>query len=716
MRVKRIRRTVIGALVLGAVLPATAAATPTNTVLPTITGTPEAGVPVTCNPGTWTTTSGGFVTDTDFTWYRDTNATQVFDSGSGGNNAYTPVQADIGHTLICVESIMDTGDASTSSSESAASLSVVPLPSVTITQYSPAVSGNIGESLAGVTVTVGLERPTGVGIATRQVAAATATTIADGSWTATLAPANPSSGPNNAFGAVGDQLTTHYAPPSGSPSATVPADLTYSDTGTFAPNGVFFQGGSTLIAADGSAISDNGVTGPDCSALSFVIDGAVNATGATTNQACTFQASPSVTDAKHVQASYTAQFQGSSVANLTTISDVGLLGVGTIGGPACSGDLVTGQLVCNNLNAGNFAVSRNGGSAVALTTTPIFAGSAVYQGMAFLPGLAAGDTVALDETSPMATTRHLTTLHAFGLRIDIDVNGNDSGSCQPNKVFSAGPLCPSSGVFPASLGAGTSLLDDLSGGSTIVNVPILFNLIPTQNDSMSGGTFTAYGDLSNVGSTAQVLAATSSVNLQIVPHGSTTPAFNQNMTPSSDSVGPFESLNVSGLSAGRYFANWLLTDSHADTAAYSNLFVVQPGGGTGPQGAQGPAGTPGGTGPQGSAGSPGQTGPAGPAGPRGPQGSPGQSAELKCTSKTKGKGKHKKTTQVCTVIQLPVGVAITATLRHGHVVYARGRATVNGRATVRLRSLRTIPHGHYTLTLVVTDRSKSVTVSRRVTI
>ena len=692
-----------------------AVAIPINTSPPTIAGTPEAGIPLQCSPGSWTTSSGGSVLDTDFTWYRDTTATPIFDSGDGSNNTYTPESADIGHKLICQESVEDTGDFSTSSAESLSSEFVVPLPDVTITLYSPVISGNIGEGLAGVTVTVGLDRPTGAGATTREIATATTTTLADGSWTATLTPTNPTSGPTSAFGAVGDELTTHYASPSA--GEAVPLDLTYQDNGTFGPNGAFFQGASTIIAAGGSAISDNGIMGPDCSGLSFVIDGTTDSTNAASGEPCTFESSPNLTDANHVQSAYTGEFLGtSSVARLTTISDVGLVGVGATGPPTCSGDLVSGKVECTNLSGGAYAVSRNNGTPIQLATEPVVSGSAVYQGSALLTGLAAGDTVTLDETSPVATTRHLTALHMYALRVDVDVNGSDSGSCQPNKVFVDGPLCPSGGSFPTNLGGNTSLFDDLSGGSTVVNVPILFNLIPAPNGSVSSSGFTAYADLGGVGSAAQILATTASVNLKIVPHGSSIPVFDHDMAPASDSFGPFESLNVSGLGEGRFFADWLLTDTHGDTATYSNIFAVQPGGGAGTPGPQGPAGPAGATGAAGLEGSRGPSGTVGPVGPIGPQGPAGQSAELKCVSKITSKHSHKKTIQVCKVIKLPVGVAVKASLRRGGLVYARARATIRGSAALHMRFVRAIPHGHYTLVIVVTIDGKPVTTSRRVTI
>lgn len=210
------------------------------------------------------------------------------------------------------------------------------------------------------------------------------------------------------------------------------------------------------------------------------------------------------------------------------------------------------QVVCQNLNAGRFAVSRNGDTPVALTTS-LPANSAAYQGSVFLPGLSSGDVITLDETGANATTRHLTTLHVYTLRVNVSGSGVTSGICQPSKLLGYGGLCPTSGTFSGGY-YGNGVQDDLSGGSTVANVPMVQNQIPTYGASMPVGAFTAYADLSGTGTTAQALAQTSSVNLQIVPRGGSA-VFNQNATITSDSVGPYVTANISGLSAGLYYAN-----------------------------------------------------------------------------------------------------------------------------------------------------------------
>lgn len=103
-----------------------------------------------------------------------------------------------------------------------------PTASVTITQYSPTVSGQIGVTLTGsqsVTVNVQLQRGGGqnqppTNVATAQTTV-TAGSGANGPWTATLTPSI--AGPNDAFGASNDQLQVNYTQHNGAtaPDSTV---------------------------------------------------------------------------------------------------------------------------------------------------------------------------------------------------------------------------------------------------------------------------------------------------------------------------------------------------------------------------------------------------------------------------------------------------------------------------------------------------------------
>ena len=433
---------------------------------------------------------------------------------------------------------------------------------------------------------------------------------------------------------------------------TLPPDITYAADFIYpGSEEVTFLGRSSTVSPDGKTVdaAPEGLgagTNQPCAGVSFMVDGGTaQATAQDASLDCAFTPASAITDANHVQArliyTSTTATPGGPVSSVTTLSDVGLRGVGSgeasgAAAPTCSVDLVSGEVTCIDLNAGTFAVSDNGGTPVMLTTQQTTPGQngyvGTYQGMAFLPAPKAGDVITLDETAPSPTTRHLTALNVYRLRADVSTAGSVSGDCQAGKVglgYTGGPFsafCPPSGRFAAAYYYGTSEFDDLSGGSTTVNVPTLADQIPAAEDSIAGGAFTAYGDLLGTGSPTQVLNQVASVNLQIVPRGSSTAVYNHNMTTGSDSIGPFATANVSGLSTGLYSANWELTDSHGDTYSVQDPFAVQPGGSgsPGPQGlqgttgAQGPAGPTGPTGPQGTAGPSGATGPQGPAGRKAP--------------------------------------------------------------------------------------------------
>ena len=108
-------------------------------------------------------------------------------------------------------------------------------------------------------------------------------------------------------------------------------------------------------------------------------------------------------------------------------------------------------------------------------------------------------------------------------------------------------------------------------------------------------------------------------------------------------------------------------------------------------------------GPMGKEGSPGKVGPQGPAGPAGAQGPAGPAGKVELVTCKKVKGKQHCTTKLVsgTAKFTTAGAAAQATLsRHG-VVYAAGSArTARGRLSLRLKPLRKLRAGRYTLTLI----------------
>jgi outer membrane protein assembly factor BamB len=118
--------------------------TPTNTLAPSVSGTPEAGQAVGADVGLWTALPGSYT----YQWYLC--------NGSGGgcqeingatNEAYVPPTVDIGDTLeVAVTATNGSGTASAVTS--AASASIVPAPPAVVA--SPSISGTaaVGDELA----------------------------------------------------------------------------------------------------------------------------------------------------------------------------------------------------------------------------------------------------------------------------------------------------------------------------------------------------------------------------------------------------------------------------------------------------------------------------------------------------------------------------------------------------------------------------------------
>jgi hypothetical protein len=565
----------------------------------------------------------------------------------------------------------------------------IAVPSVTLTQYSQTIRGNIGQNVAGVTVSATLSR-WGRYDAPPVVINAGGITNSDGSWSVTL-PAGVG------YGMPFDTLALSYT----GGGVTIPS-ATYT-SGSYP--GVPFPGGLATISADGNTLAMQA----SCLGMSFVVDGGSPLpTALDSSNSCAVTLSSPVTDANHVQAVYTNSSyseNGQAPSSLTAISDVGLVGTGFreaqgVGPPICSVDLITRQITCSGLNGGEFAVSdSNGATAVVLSPMSQSVGS--YTAGAVLPQVASGDTITLHEMGPTAIARPLTELHVGTFRVDTDANGSSSGSCQPYAVLGQtgsgyGGVCSATGSFSGVLGlvvyqsGAPTETDDLSGSSTIVNVPQLSNLIPVANGSMAGGAFTAYGDLSGVGSTGQVLNQVSSVVMQVIPHDGGTPVISDKMAKTSDSTGPFVSLDINDLATGRYFAKWTLTDSHGDTGTYQNVFAVQPAiGATGVAGTTGPAGP---------------VGPAGPQGPTGPQGPPGPAGLLALVAYQATVGSRQVTVNYALTGTAAVALTVKP-VRGPAVTVARadGHAGLNRLTWDRKLGGRTVPPGTYKLTVTATS-------------
>ncbi len=482
----------------------------------------------------------------DYQWFLSTDLADPLSTSR--RNRYVVQPPNAGKQLVCRVIMSDRKDGTTAFADSAPTGVIAGLASVTIAQFSNAVSGSIGESLAGVTVDANLVR-SGTTIAT-----ATATTDGSGGWSARLGSSSP--GPIHGFDTE-DSLAIHYSAPAADPDAMVPGDFTY--VGRTFPTG--------QITADGTSIKVADEFGSDPCRVSRVLINGTSMVPVTSSSGCVVTPAHPINDSDDVRVQVSRRLFGTSgSAVVRRRARAGLVG-GAAGPPTCSGDLVTGAVTCGPLTAGQFAIAQNGASPVPL----VVIGSS---GTATLPSLKPGDEVTLDETSPTPTTRHLTTLHVVRLRANLVDGAFASGICQPGEPFSANTICPSTGVTPA-VSNPLRLIDDRSGGALTVTIPSLTDTIPNANASLSSGTFTSFVDLVGAEPANQLLAETQVVHLTIRPRGSQTPVVSRNMTPGSDSDGAFESVRVTGLTAGRYFADWVLRDVNGDTNTYESQFAVQ---------------------------------------------------------------------------------------------------------------------------------------------
>jgi hypothetical protein len=572
------RRCLLLGVMLLCAVPAVAAAMPVNQTPPVVSGKPEVGLnDLVCSSGTWTSTTS-HMPNNDLhvarqDWYYADAGGDPTGKALGPNTAnYVPVAADVGQRLVCVVTMRDDSDSTTATANSGPTAPVAPAASIRLTEYSGVVSGTIGELINGVKVTVSLIRTSNAGSSPTVATASTTTTTIDGragSWTLTL--------PNHAFGLPGDALHMIYAP--GSSGAPVPVNAAY---------GTGFVGSESEISSDGTTISSRDVGGV-CSSLRFLVNGVTHNTTLAAGSVCRATVSPAVTDNARVQAASTAKVTTNTghVSYVTRVDNVGLLGVtteGSLGPPTCSADLVFSAVTCNQLNGGTFAVARDGGTPITLHKTSV-SNTGTFTGTAVVPGLKGGDTVVLNETSPKATTRGITTLHVGILRVDLSGKTVVSGSCQPYAPLTqgsnkqgAGGLCSLGGKMSAT-DNGTGELDEFSGGTTLVNVPTLSNLIPASSGSMPSGSFLSFANINGPGTTAQILAATSQTELKIVSHASGSPTFDGIMTKGSDSSGATEKTTVPAQKSGTYSANWVFTDVNHDTNGYQNTFAVEPGDG-----------------------------------------------------------------------------------------------------------------------------------------
>ncbi len=625
-------------------------------------------------------------------------------------------------------------------------------PTVNVTRYSKAISGNIGATgTTGVTAVAYLVRGNcnepsdtcgsmgtpvqGDNIVDQTPSAAVSS--GDGSWSTSF--------PSHAPGDGNDTVVVTYPTGTGAPAPATYGSFSFSGFGFDMADGIVnVQGnpdGSLTITVNcpGSPCPISAVTGTlnqpggASTPLSFTFNpGSGQMPG---NYTAPIGSSPgyNVSDTLTLTATVPTSTNGSA-SNLVYTFQGPVRGGGAA--PTCSADLVTSTVTCSNL----VQTFSGGGTpsptyditdgAVTMHSVPanFQGGQGATASTTFPGGISPSDTITLvDHVTGGPTPLVLTTLHVASMRVDLLQFTGEFGSgsnltgatstCTQALWFYVNPMmggggfplvCPGPGTttttIPEDMGGGIPIpvaqTDEFSGGTTSVNVPSIHRTVPSDGDSIAGGVFTAYADVGMGGADPVALQYAPLSNTSACPDNSCTSVGNANVAAGVGVGSP------TPLAQDRYQASWVLTDAHADTSTLLTQFVIQPAN-TGPAG---PAGTNGAQGPQGAAGANGANGANGAQGPQGaagPQGPAGKVELVVCKSVTTGTGKKKKTVQKCTtkLTSSPVkfttsGAATSAVLSRRRVVYATGSATRSGNRTRLLLSpRRRVGKGRYTLTL-----------------
>jgi hypothetical protein len=425
---------------------------------------------------------------------------------------------------------------------------------VVLTQFSPTVTGNEGViPSSATTVTVTLSR-LGRAVAT----ASGPVSGADGSWSVKLIPVSTTpTSRTQAPSLDQDQIDVHYA------GSGAPEDQLVGGNGRS-----FSLLSATRINA-GRTVGSFPNQG-NCTDVVFAVNG--KKVGTTPNgRLCQASFSPAITDSDRVQVEDTeplSAVRGTGPGRVTMIGDAPLPRPGFESGPPnCDADYVDQTITCSVLNGYKFTATRlRGDETVALQ----YSLGDSFQATAKMPGgFQPGDKIELRE---QGVSRVLSTLTVDALRTDApsffyadggteitSSSDESSGSCSPNKwlepyiYFSPFPqaLCNADGTQPPDAYAFASY-DDTSGGATSVDIPQFAFVAPQDGESIQSP-FVAYAD---------TIGATPAKEMLTV-YKRNSDGSNGSQVGSPHAIDPVHGAGVSGLAAGRYNANWVLTDSPA---------------------------------------------------------------------------------------------------------------------------------------------------------
>jgi hypothetical protein len=251
------------------------------------------------------------------------------------------------------------------------------------------------------------------------------------------------------------------------------------------------------------------------------------------------------------------------------------------GFPSCTADLRAQSVSCSGLVPGARyrLLRRRGHAAVAVRAD--FGGVASFPRLRGRPAITGGDALTLRNRAG----RTLTTLHVAHLRVAIDDRQTvlAGGRCEPGDYYGrplhtqptsgavgdggvsdTGTICPNSGRAGGLPSSPIEQTDDLSGGLTRTAVPLLQGTSPGNDATVSGG-FVALAETGLPTATRGVYAGGAPVSLEIRRAGAA--VFRATNVDTSQGV------RVPALAAGVYAARWVVRDANGDTRTVRTRFI-----------------------------------------------------------------------------------------------------------------------------------------------
>jgi hypothetical protein len=185
--------------------------------------------------------------------------------------------------------------------------------------------------------------------------------------------------------------------------------------------------------------------------------------------------------------------------------------------------------------------------------------------------------------------RQLTTLHVAHLRVHITGDQTEvaSGRCQPGDfygppltkppvsdqvgdgVLGDGIVCPANGSARGLPTGDIAQTDDFSGGQTVVTVPLIRSTAPIEDETLFGP-FIGSAQTGLPGPHGSIGATGVPVALTITRAASRRTVFH------ATNVDRARGVDVPPLTPGQYLAHWLLHDANGDTRSETTRFVDEP--------------------------------------------------------------------------------------------------------------------------------------------